>query len=245
MDRVYPFAKEAKHYHCFSRDLDIKQHRDYLKGKAGDPDSAMRLVTDLALPFLTALRPEIPANSIFVSPYAQEAAGDNALPLMISLMCAELFKGTSEVDIVQQERVFHTGADPMERLILRPSFEGQVQPGSQYFLVDDVTSMGGTLAELNNFIRIHGGEVAGTLVLVNAGRTKDFIASKKTLRLLEERHHDDIKQLFGIHTPAITANEANYLIGFRTLDEIRNRCIKAKEETNKRLLSKGYQRAHR
>lgn len=245
MDRVYPFAKEAKHYHCFDHDKDIKQHSSYKNAKAGDPDSAMQLVTDLALPFLTTLRPEITANCIFVSPYAQEATGDNALPLMMSLMCAELFKGISEVDIVQQERVFHTGADPMERLISRPSFEGQVQQDGQYFLVDDVTSMGGTLAELNNFIRIHGGHVVGTLVLVNAGRTKDFIASKKTLRLLEERYHDDIKQLFGIHIPALTANETNYLIGFRTLDEIRNRCLKAEKETAQRLLSKGYPRAHR
>ena len=46
--------------------------------------------------------------------------------------------------------------------------------------------MGGTLAELNNFIRIHGGEVAGTLVLVNAGRTKDFIASKIVPQAREE-----------------------------------------------------------
>lgn len=227
------------------QDADIKRHSGYKKGKAGEPDSAIQLITDLALPFLMALRSELPADCIFVSPYAQEAAGDNALPLMLSLMCAELFKGTSEIDIVQQERVFHTGADPMERLISRPSFEGRVQPGAQYVLVDDVTSMGGTLAELNNFIRIHGGQVFGTLVLVNAGRTKDFVANKKILRLLEDRHHDYIQQIFGIHTPALTANEANYLIGFRTLDEIRNRCIKAEEETAQRLLSKGYQRAHR
>jgi hypothetical protein len=39
--------------------------------------------------------------------------------------------------------VFHTGADPMERMCLRPEFDGHVIAGGRYVLVDDVTSMGG------------------------------------------------------------------------------------------------------
>src|SRR5690554_4878207 len=54
--------------------------------------------------------------------------------------------------ISKLQRVFHTGADPMERLRLRPSFEGAVKSGAHYVLVDDVTSMGGTLAELANYL---------------------------------------------------------------------------------------------
>lgn len=46
-------------------------------------------------------------------------------------------------------------------------------------LVDDVTSMGSTLAELANYLLLNGGKVVGTLLLVNAGRSKDFRALKK------------------------------------------------------------------
>lgn len=154
-------------------------------------------------------------------------------------MAADLLNGYSEMDIVQLQKVFHTGADPMERLMLRPSFDGGVSQDAGYVLVDDVTSMGGTLAELANYIRLNGGFVLGSIVLVNAGRDKNFTPIKKHLKILEERFHDQIRQQFGIHIPALTANEANYLVGFRTFDEIRNRCVKAEKETHLRLLSKG------
>ena len=59
------------------------------------------------------------------------------------------------------------------------------------------------------------------------------------LSKLKSRHEHQIEQIFGIHSDTLTANEANYLIGFRTTDEIRNRLAKAREETNRRLRSKG------
>lgn len=158
-------------------------------------------------------------------------------------MCAEVLGGISETDIVQLQKVFHTGADPMERLIARPSFEGAVQHGSRYILVDDAPSMGSTLAELANYLLMNGGYVIGTILLVNAGRSKKFRAFKKHTQLLEERFSNEIKSIFGIHTSALTANEASYLVGFRTADEIRNRCLKAEKETAKRLLSKNYSSA--
>ena len=36
MDRLYSFPKEAKHYHCFVSDSDIKQHAEYRFAKSGD-----------------------------------------------------------------------------------------------------------------------------------------------------------------------------------------------------------------
>ncbi|MGO3699097.1 MULTISPECIES: phosphoribosyltransferase [Halomonas] len=240
MDRVYAFPEGAKHFHCFNDDNDIKQHPDYITAKAGNPDAALQLVEELALEFLASLNGEFPEDAIFVSPYAKEAAGDNAIPLMLSLLCAEVCGGTSETDIVQLQRVFHTGADPMERLISRPSFEGTVEQGGKYVLVDDVTSMGSTLAELANYLLMNGGNAIGSILLVNAGRSTNFRAVKKHIQLLEERFGDDIKNIFGIQTSALTANEASYLVGFRTADEIRNRCVKAEKETTKRLLSKNY-----
>ncbi len=40
---------------------------------------------------------------------------------------------------------------------------------------------------------------------------------------------------------ALTANEASYLSGFRTADELRNRAAKATEEIDLRLRAKGFQ----
>jgi hypothetical protein len=56
-----------------------------------------------------------------------------------------------------------------------------------------------------------------------------------------ERYPDAIQQTFGIDPGALTANEATYLSGFRTADELRNRAAKAAEEIDLRLRAKGFQ----
>ena len=81
--------------------------------------------------------------------------------------------------------------------------------------------------------------VHGVFVLVNAGRSKSFSPDKQTLKKLEARYGHGLIEIFGIAINALTANEARYLVGFRTADEIRNRLAKAKQEIDLRLRSKG------
>ena len=95
------------------------------------------------------------------------------------------------------------------------------------------------MAALANFILMKGGKVFASIVLVNAGRNKGFTPAKNHIKILEERFNEQITQQFRITIPALTANEASYLVGFRTFNEIRNRCLKAEKETHLRLLSKG------
>ena len=103
----------------------------------------------------------------------------------------------------------------------------------------EITSLGGTLAELANYIQSRGGIVHGVFVLVNAGRSKSLSPDKRTLKTLESRFAHELIEIFGIAVNAHTANEARYLVGFRTADAIRNRLAKAKQEIDLRLRSKG------
>jgi hypothetical protein len=80
------------------------------------------------------------------------------------------------------------------------------------------------------------------IVFVNAGRVKQFKPTRKVISELEKRYAHEIEEIFGIVPNALTANEANYLIGFKSTDEIRNRLVKARKETNLRLRSKGIER---
>jgi hypothetical protein len=59
------------------------------------------------------------------------------------------------------------------------------------------------------------------------------------LGLLERRFGDEIRTIFGIEPAALTREEAQYLIGFRTADELRNRAAAAKQARVERLRSKG------
>ncbi|QTA87881.1 phosphoribosyltransferase [Desulfonema magnum] len=231
-----------KPFWLFDNDLALKSHSGYREAKSGDEKAAASLVSDLATDFIVRIKERLPSDVIFVAPHAYEAAGDNAIPQVFAAACAMIAKGDIDTDIVQVTRVFHTGADPMERMSLRAEFEGSVTPGSRYVLVDDVMNMGGTLAELANHIRGAGGVVPAIVILVNAGRSKRLQPDRKIIRELERRHGNEITEIFGIVPAALTANEANYLIGFRSADEIRNRVVKAKKETYLRLRSKGIER---
>jgi hypothetical protein len=226
----------------FPDDSALKAHPFYREAKAGDVTAAVRLVSDLALPFLIQNRHRLPQEACYVAPHAREATGDNAIPQVLAQACAMLSGGKADDDIVQISRVFHTGADPMERMASRAAFEGLVKPDAIHILVDDVTTMGGTLAELADFIQIRGGIVGGAVVIVNAGRAKNLCPSKEVVRKIEKRFSHELEEIVGIQAKALTANEANYLIGFRTADEVRNRLAKARQETNLRLRSKGLER---
>jgi hypothetical protein len=226
--RSHPFPDAAALPHSlWDDDRSLKAHPAYRQAKAGEKDAAIDLVWDLAIEFLSGLQSKLPLELSYVAPYAREATGDNAIPLMLASACAEILHGEVETEIVQASRVFHTGAKAMERLLLHPQFDGPVTAGTAYVLVDDVICLGGTLAELADYIQAGGGQVAAVVTLV--------------MRLLREMFPDAIQHTFGIDPGALTANEASYLSGFRTADELRNRATKAAEEINLRLRAKGFQ----
>ncbi|WP_229657300.1 phosphoribosyltransferase [Burkholderia pseudomallei] len=223
----------------YKTDKELKEHPRYTEAKAGSTDAAISVVYDVAMPLINEAAGKLPPDLVYVAPHAIEATGDNAIPQVLAAALAVFAKGIVDEDIVQAAKVFHTGADPMERMNLRPFFDGTVIDGQAYVLVDDVSTMGGTLAELGNYIQLRGGQIAGVVVIVNASRSGTLYPVQKTVKLLERRFGNEIREIFGIEPSALTADEANYLIGFRSADEIRGRSTKAREETNLRLRAKG------
>ena len=226
----------------FDNDADLKAHHKYQEAKSGGVEASVELILDVALDFLNSIKDRLPRDAIYIAPHAREAAGDNAIPQVLATALAIITQGQVETDIVQVTRVYHTGADPMERMCLRPEFEGVVIKAAHYVLVDDVTNMGGTIAELANYLQRAGGQVVAVVVLVNAGRIKQFHPTRKVIRELEKRYGNEIEEIFGVIPSAFTSNEANYIIGFKSSDEIRNRLAKARKETDNRLRSKGIER---
>lgn len=239
MQRSFGFPPQIEPLSLFSKDSDLKASVAYKEAKAGNEKAAIVLIIELAVPWLYEYRDRFEPGLIFLAPHAREATGDNAIPQTLASVCALMYRGTVDKEIVQSDRVFHTGADPMERMAARAQFEGAVVPGAKYVLVDDVTSLGGTLAELSNYIQVFGGVVHDVLVLVNAGRDKALVPQKKFVNLIKERFDDEFTEIFGIEPAALTANEAKYLVGFSSIDGIRNRLATARQEIDRRLRSKG------
>ena len=229
--------------YLFIKDGQLKEHPAYKLAKAGNEDAALELVIDLAVAWLYEQREQFAPGLSFIAPHAQEATGDNAIPQTLSSVCAAIYKGKTDTEIVQSDRVYHTGADPMERMAARAQFVGRVVPGNEYVLVDDVISLGGTLAELANYIQVYGGVVRGVIVLVNAGRNPALVPQKHFVNLIKERFDNEFTEVFGIEPGALTANEAQYIAGFRSVDALRNRLVAAEQEIDRRLRSKGITRS--
>lgn len=232
-------AAASQPFFLFTDDAALKAHPGYRAAKAGDKVAAVNVVWDLASDYLGTVVRQLPRNVTYVAPFAREATGDNAIPQVLAAACAALAGGKVDNEIVQVTRVFHTGADPMERLGLRAQFEGGVVAGECYVLVDDVINMGCTLAELADYIQRAGGLVTAVVALVNAGRIKWLRSEPGVVKKLQERYAHEILDIFGIRPGALTANEAQYLVGFRTPDEIRNRLATARKEIDRRLRAKG------
>lgn len=243
--RKHSIPKEADTpISTFKNAEEIKKHPDYVAAKAGDPDAAARLVLDLVTPEnIAEARARFPEGTRFVAPMALERTGANQIPQALATYYAHATNGVApSQDIYQTNEAFHTGADPMERLISRPLFEGEILEGEKYVLVDDVTTMGATLAEMADFIQANGGKVAGAIVLADSSRSGTLRALKTQSTIIERRYGDEIRELFSIDPSALTRSEAGYLIGFKNVDELRNRATKAKVEGRKRRLSKSVQR---
>lgn len=243
LPRLYGWPDAIQPLALFGKDQQLKSHSSYQRAKAGDAAAALDLLLDVAVSWLYQNRARFPAGCLYVAPHAQEATGDNAIPQALAAVCAAVWGGVAETGIVQSDRVYHTGADVMERMAARAQFVGPVQPDERYILVDDVTSLGGTLAELANYIQHGGDKIQDVVVLVNVGRNPALVPSPKNIQILNKRFGDDVFNIFGIKPEALTANEAQYLVGFRSIDEIRNRLAAAGQEIDRRLRAKGIARA--
>jgi len=119
-DRRDPRAGDARRQGRDRRDrAGLEAHPAYRQAKAGGKEAALELVLDVAVAWLYEHRDRFAPGLLFVAPHAQEATGDNAIPQTLAAVCAAIFQGQVDTEIVQSDRVYHTGADPMERMAAR------------------------------------------------------------------------------------------------------------------------------
>ena len=218
----------------------LTRHADFKDAKAGDRDAALRLVVDLVKPEKLAQAAEqFGADVTYVPVVSEEATGRNAIPRALATYYSVRAGGDVTSDIAQSNRAFHTGAGAMERLLSRPRFDGQVTPGIRYVIVDDVATMGSTVAELASHINQGGGEVAGIVLLVDSSRTSIFTPNSRVLGSLQEKLGNAITDLLNIAPEALTAAEAAYLDRFRDVDSFRAKVAEATSARRRRLHALG------
>jgi hypothetical protein len=241
--RSFAIPRDAKITTVSTTISALTQHPDYVAAKAGDLAATARLIPDVVTQeFLREARVAFGKDAVFLPVHAEEASGRNKIPAGFANYLQINIGGAVDNDIVQLSKAFHTGASPIERLMSRPLFDGKVRKGARYVIVDDVTVLGGTIAELSDYIQRGGGTVVGVATIANQSRNgvRGLTAALPAqVRDIERRFGDEIRTELGIAPEGLTFDEAFYLRNFRDADALRSRLAAARLEREQRLLSKG------
>lgn len=190
-------------------------HPGYGTAKAGDADAALTLACDLLTPDGIARLRQIVGDrpALLLPVIADELTGFNAIPdAMAQILGDELRLAVIAGEIVQTNKVGHTRAPAFQRLVTPATFEGPVQQGESYVLVDDHVGLGGTLANLRGHVETRGGTVIAITTLTESRDARAISLRLPTRNMLWERHGEALdalwKSQFGYGIDCLTEVEA-------------------------------------
>ncbi|TXT25360.1 MAG: hypothetical protein FD134_1068 [Gallionellaceae bacterium] len=213
----------------------VKQHLCYWDAKTGDAVAADLLVSTTLNPAQTEALARLLAghSPILVSAHAYERNGVNAIPEVFADELAKRLGWEVDGGVVQMNVVSHTGADGFSRLARQPEFDGAIQPGAEYVMVDDFVGMGGTLTNLRGHIEANGGKVQAAVALTGKPHSAKLRLEQSTLDKLRNRHGAELEhwwqERFGHAFDALTESEARYLIRTPDAATVRDRIAAAEQ----------------
>ena len=218
-------------------------HPGYAVAKSGDADAGLMLAADLLSPDgLAHIQALVGGRPTLLLPVvADELTGFNAIPdAMAQVLGSRLGLPVIAGEIVQTNKVGHTRAPAFQRLVTPATFEGQVQPGANYVLVDDHVGLGGTLANLRGYVEARGGEVIAITTLTESRDARIISLQPATRIVLWQRHGqalDDLWQSqFGYGIDCLTEVEALNLCRQHSVAAIEDFLAKAAVEARGRGL---------
>lgn len=223
----------------------LRDHADYAPAKAGDADAALRLAQDYVTDdVVQQIRTLVGTRQPFLVPVvAQEQSGHNAIPAAFAEVLASRLGLDVQHEIVQSVRAHHTAAGAYHRLAYQAAFDGPVEPGQDYLILDDAITMGGTLANLRGHIEANGGRVIGASVLTGHPNGATMALSPATLQRLRETFGNDLETYlrdeFGFGIEHLSEGEAGHVLAARTLDAVRDRIAQARSQAEGRVHAPG------
>lgn len=205
--------------------LGVERESDsYQLAKAGDVEAAQRYVEQVVNgDAVQAIYNQLQGRSPIVTPVrAQEEAGRNKIPSAYASLLSEALDLPLDNSIVQANRPQRTSKDGLGRLFAQPVFEGEVQRGRDYLIVDDTLTQGGTFAALKGYIEQNGGNV----ILASALTGKQYSAklSPEPALLADVRTkfgdiETDFTETLGYGYDQLTQSEARYISRLTTKAE--------------------------
>lgn len=224
---------------------ELRAHPDYAAAKKGDAEAATRVVRDMlrdrALERIRQAlgdRKPVPphgAGSVGTPPVVvavkpADPEGRNALPQAYAAALGQRLGLTVDAGIVQTNRTGHTDSAANHRIVRRALFDGPVEPGRDYLIVDDHVTLGSTLADLKAYIEAKGGRVvlAGTLTASPMShRLAPDAGRLDRLRAKLGAAEPWFKERFGYGFEGLTRSEAWHLLRFDSAEALQKGLARA------------------
>lgn len=201
----------------------------YMQAKAGNEIAAIELVKKcVKKDKMSDLRYNFP-DAVILPVLAKERTGYNVMPLAYAKVMSSISGFEINEDVFQINCPHHTGACAMQRLLNRAVFDGDVQKGYNYVIIDDVVTQGGTASSLRRFINERGAKVVAVSALAFGKESTTIALQHETyMKILGKFGRDKLEgflQEKGIvrGIEELTNSEGKYLLKFRDVEAIRNR----------------------
>jgi hypothetical protein len=209
-----------------------KAHPDYKAAKAGNAEAAIRVAKSVVTPELVEqVRSLADVTSAVLLPVISvEAEGNNKIPQAVAELVGQATGIYVTEDVVQADSPKRTAMEGLDRIFNSPTFDGYVEKGKSYILVDDTLTQGATFASLTSHIQQHGGRVIGAVALTGKQYSAKLNPSTETIEQLREKFGDiepQFQAATGYGFDALTESEARYLANFKPADTVRDRILAA------------------
>jgi hypothetical protein len=182
-----------------------------------DMNAALELIDDLVteetIKKLQTLGQQAGVKPKLIAPAAQIDESNNALAVGYANWLAHELDWEVDESVFQMKDFSKDRLDHWVRIAHRSTFYGEIDKKTPYVIVDDVITLGGTLADLRSFIVGKGGRVIGMSTIASReGSDVQIRLDVDTQTKLEKQYGGDLAkfcdQHLGFHYRGFTRPEA-------------------------------------
>ncbi|MCG7853695.1 MAG: strawberry notch family protein, partial [Methanosarcinaceae archaeon] len=230
------WAKEFPKVIAHTNAQKITSHPDHQAAKEGSINAAIRLVGDLFDVSRAKALGERHPGAILVAVHSQEEAGKNKIPIAFAEAISAETGLEVDTEIVQTNVTGHTAKKGLQRLLARAIFDGKVEPGRDYIILDDVITQGGTISELKQYIEANGGIVVEVTALACAQFSSIVAINPETVqKLISKYGRTELENILKENRippliEALTQSEARLIAQYKGSDSLRSAIAAERQE---------------
>lgn len=206
-----------------------------------DMDSALSLLDDLVLERtivqLRELENQHGVKPKLIAPAAQVSESNNSLAIGYANWLGHELGWPVDENVYQIKDFSKDKLNGWVRIAHRSTFYGEIDKKTPYVIVDDVITLGGTLADLRSFIIEKGGRVIGmSTIASNDGNDVRIRLDTDTQTKLEKSYGSDLAKFchehLGFDHRGFTNPEAGRLLSCSGYVDLRKKIVRGRDEGN-------------